>query len=312
LVIREPAMLPHLALCALSFQASARARHALPARAKPASMEYPTPFWEYSFITVQPTYTVHDWPAAKRAMAEFMDAARSERGAMYCGWTSCGDQLFCREAYHDAGSAIAHMQNVRPSISKLLNTAATLDVMEVHGPAAELAKCRDVMVDYSPEWCEVDSGCTSIVRPYAGMSRGQSHYSVDVSYKVVDWETARPLLDESVARMRKTPSCIFFGWTKSDGDRLHCRQAYTNADGVLAHIASVDPVIEKLISGPARIVSLRIHGPKTGNEAVVTAMSDYHGQKAEYFAIDSGFQKFEVTQGLPQNPLGMLDYSLFD
>ena len=38
------------------------------------------------------------------------------------------------EAHYDTAAVLAHLQKVRPAISKLLERAATLESMEVHGP----------------------------------------------------------------------------------------------------------------------------------------------------------------------------------
>jgi quinol monooxygenase YgiN len=264
------------------------------------------PYWDYDFFTVQPMYTVSDWARAKPIMADFLDRARTERGTMYSGWTVSGDKLFCREAYHDADAVIAHAANVAPAIDRLLDGAATLDSFEVHGPAADLAKCADAMSAYNPERFEIVSGCTTIVRPYAGMMRGQAHFSMQLMFTVTEWEAARPLLDECVARTKATDGSIFYGWTRS-GDRLFCRNAFTNAATLLAHLASVDEIMTSLLDGPATLESVSVHGPRTRLDECRAATTEYHGRPTAFFAIDSGFQKYEITG----YNLGMLDYSKF-
>ena len=42
---------------------------------------------------------------------------------------------------------------------------------------------------------------------------------------------------------------------------------------------------------------------------VAAATANYHGAVPDYFETESGFQRYEITVGLPQNPLGMIDYS---
>ena len=84
-----------------------------------------TPAWENTFLTLQPTLVVEDWAKARPLMAEFLDKTRTQRGAMYSGWTVCGDKLFCREAYTDAAGVLAHLDNVGPLVGKMLEAAAT-------------------------------------------------------------------------------------------------------------------------------------------------------------------------------------------
>ena len=298
-----------LALCAYSLHLG----HALVARAPAPRMNVVDfmPFWENNFFTVEPTYTIRDWAAARSIMAEYLDSVRTERGAMFSGWTICDDKLFCREAFHDAGAVVAHMANVKPAIGKLLAGVATLESVELHGPPSDLPKCADAMApfDAATRTFEIDSGCTFIVRPYAGMSRGQSHFSIHPRFTVSDWSAARPLLDETVARMKLVSGCIYFGWTRC-GDDLVCRQAYTNAEGVRAHLDGVGALIEQLASGPATLDSVSVHGPSTRLGECKAVMGEKYGVSVSprYFALDSGFQRFEITG----YNLGMLDYSKFD
>ena len=266
------------------------------------------PFWDNNFYTVQPTFEVRDWAAARPLMAEYLDKVRTERGAMYCGWTISGDMLCCREGFHDADAVIAHMANVQPVLDQLLANAATLCTMEVHGPASGLKTCQGALESLEARYFEIDSGCTFLVRPYAGMSRGQSHFSLHPTFKVVDWDAVRPVLDESIESMRLTSGCVFYGWTRR-GDTLFGRHAFLNADGVRRHLASTDALVASLVSsGAVTLTSVSVHGPPTRLGEVKAALHDYHGLTPQYFAIDSGFQKFECS-GFN---LGMLDYNKFD
>lgn len=267
------------------------------------------PFWSYDFYSVEPTFTVVDWPAARPLMAAYLDKVRAERGAMFCGWTVCGNKLFCREGFHDAGAVRDHLANVKGTVEQLLSGPATLDAVELHGPTDGLASCEEAMRAYgSTRYFSIDSGCTFLVRPYAGMSRGQSFFSLHPTFTVHDWGAARPLLDESVERMRQASGCIYFGWTRS-GDTLSCRQAYLNAAGVLAHLESVDPLVDRLLdSGAATLTGVSVQGPPTRLDEVEAALADYHGLAPHFYALDAGFQKFECS-GFN---LGMLDYSKYD
>ena len=277
------------------------------------------PYWEYNFFTVEPTFTVTNWPATRGAMEAYTDLARAERGAMFSGWSISGDKLCGREGFHDNDSTVEHMANVAPAIEKIIASGATLVGIEVHGPAAGLDACASAFSDFGPrvERLEIISGCTSLVRPYAGMSRGQSHFSLAPRFKVSDWAAAQPLLDECVARCFNTGAaqhngCIYFGWTrehgKEAGDTLVCRSAFTNPEGVATHIATVGDLYAKLLQGPAALETVRVHGPRT-RLGEITALTDalYGECRPAYYAIDSGFQKYEITG----YNLGMLDYNKF-
>ena len=68
------------------------------------------PAWPNSFLSIQPTFTVQDWPKAKIFMGEYLDRTRTERCPMYSGWTICGSKLFCREAFPDGDAVVTHLR----------------------------------------------------------------------------------------------------------------------------------------------------------------------------------------------------------
>ena len=118
-----------------------------------------TPAWENTFLTLQPTLVVEDWAKARPLMAEFLDKTRTQRGAMYSGWTVCGDKLFCREAFAESAFLLEHLREVRPSLDALLEpgTARLLE-MQLHGPADELSKCAAAMDGLDTQAFEIVSG----------------------------------------------------------------------------------------------------------------------------------------------------------
>jgi len=269
--------------------------------------------WEYSFLTLEPTYSVKDWVAAEKIMARFLDKTRRERGAMYSGWTVCGDKLFCREAFPDGNSLGDHLANVQPTIDQLLADAATLDQMQLHGPAEEMGKCEAALARYGTTYYEIVDGFTRLVRPYAGMPRGQSFVSLQPSFTVTDWAAAEPLLARCIELVQAAEKgCVFFGWTRS-GDQLVCRQAHVcgcgTADDIVKHLANTFEAIDALVDGPAVLDAVQLHAPASRVDACKRAMpGGFHGVPVQYFTLRTGFQKYELTG----YNLGMLDYSKFD
>ena len=146
-----------------------------------------TPAWENTFLTLQPTLVVEDWAKARPLMAEFLDKTRTQRGAMYSGWTVCGDKLFCREAFAESAFLLEHLREVRPSLDALLAPGTTrLLEMQLHGPADELSKCAAAMDGLDTQAFEIVSGFTTLVRPYGGMLRAQAFSSLQPSFTVAD------------------------------------------------------------------------------------------------------------------------------
>merc|ERR1712196_202655 len=162
-----------------------------------------------TIMTIQPTFTVSDWAVAEPIMAEFVEATKKETGCIYYGWTRNDDKLFCREAYVDAEASLAHLDNVGPLVGKLLESAATLDQIELHGPAAELH----------------EQGGGSV-------RSAQTLMTIQPTFTIKDWEAAKPIMEEFVERTKTETGCVYYGWTKV-GDKLFCREAYNDAAGVL-------------------------------------------------------------------------------
>merc|ERR1712144_104222 len=105
-----------------------------------------------------PSVTIKDWSLAAPIMAEFVEATKTEKGCVYYGWTKVGDKLFCREAYKNAEGVLAHLDNVGALVGKMLEAAATLDKIELHGPPAEMDKCKATMDGFGTTYWAIDSG----------------------------------------------------------------------------------------------------------------------------------------------------------
>ena len=53
---------------------------------------------------------------------------------------------------------MAHLENIGALVGKLLESAATLDQIELHGPAAEVEKCKEKMDGFGTKYFTIDSG----------------------------------------------------------------------------------------------------------------------------------------------------------
>lgn len=86
----------------------------------------------------------------------FVAKTQKEPANLYYGFTLNGDEVFCREAYVDAAGVLAHLGNVGPELERMLSMASLIR-LEVHGPAAELARLREPLAGLSPAWfvCDV-------------------------------------------------------------------------------------------------------------------------------------------------------------
>lgn len=108
-------------------------------------------------VSLHPYFTVHtgQMAAVKRLLPVFVEKTGTEPGCLQYGFTIRGDEVFCREAYPDAAGVLAHLANVGPELDQMLKLA-TLSRLEVHGPAAELAKLKAPLNALGPAWFELE------------------------------------------------------------------------------------------------------------------------------------------------------------
>ena len=94
-------------------------------------------------VTIVPYFKIKPGQAdAFRAHCQkFVARTEGEPKALYYGFSFNGDEAHCREGYVDADGLLHHLNNVADLIAEAAHYAETVR-LEVHGPAAELAKVR--------------------------------------------------------------------------------------------------------------------------------------------------------------------------
>jgi quinol monooxygenase YgiN len=118
--------------------------------------------------------------------------------------------------------------------------------------------------------------------------------SICPTFTVVDWDKAKPIMEDFVARTKTEAGCVYYGWTKT-GNSLKCREMYKDGAAVNAHLENVGPCIQALLAeGVATLDDINIQGPadqleivKPGTEALGTT----------YFATDGGFTNMSAAVG---------------
>lgn len=97
---------------------------------------------------------------------------------------------------------------------------------------------------------------------------------------------AKSLADRCVERTRSEPGCLFYGFS-FDGDEMHCREGYANAQGALAHLGNIDELLKKLLQ-VADLTRLEVHGP--ANE-LAQLREPMKGLQPKFFVLEYGFRK---------------------
>jgi quinol monooxygenase YgiN len=104
-------------------------------------------------VSFHPYFKVHGGKldAFRDLCRRFIEKTRTETGCLYYGFTFHEDEVYCREAYVDAGALLTHTENVGALIQEAL-TIADLIRLEAHGPEEELAKLREPFADLKPQY----------------------------------------------------------------------------------------------------------------------------------------------------------------
>ncbi len=110
-------------------------------------------------VSIVPYFKVADGKlAAFKALCEqFVAKTETEAKALYYGFCFDGDQAHCREGYVGAEGLLAHLDNVGALLQEAL-TIAELTRLEVHGVEEELAKLREPLAAYNPQYFTLECG----------------------------------------------------------------------------------------------------------------------------------------------------------
>ena len=73
-------------------------------------------------------------------------------------------------------------------------------------------------------------------------------------------EAFKGLCEQCVEKTREEPKCLYYGFS-FDGDQAHCREGYEDAEGLLAHLKNIGPLLEEALK-IAELTRLEIHGPE--------------------------------------------------
>jgi len=109
--------------------------------------------------TLVPYFKVADGQlAAFKALGEqFIAKTRTEPGCVHYAFSFSGQEVHCREGYDDAAALLAHLENVGALLQQALKIAE-ITRLEVHAPAAQIAKLREPMAGLKPQFFELGNG----------------------------------------------------------------------------------------------------------------------------------------------------------
>ena len=107
-------------------------------------------------------------------------------------------------------------------------------------------------------------------------------------FRVHDGEldSFRELCVKLVEKTDDEAKCLYFGFS-FDGNQVHCREGYEDANGLLAHANSVAPLFEEALK-IAEITRLEVHGPK---EELAKLREPLSKLNPRFFTLEYGFRR---------------------
>ncbi len=99
-------------------------------------------------------------------------------------------------------------------------------------------------------------------------------------------QEVKSLCEQFVEKTRAEPACLFYGFS-FDGDQMHCREGYRDAEGALAHLQNVGAMLQDLLK-IADLTRLEVHGPEDQLAKLRAPLADFNPQ---YFTLEYGFRR---------------------
>ena len=96
----------------------------------------------------------------------------------------------------------------------------------------------------------------------------------------------RALCERFVEKTSEEAKCLYYGFS-FDGDEVHCREGYEDADGLLAHLESVGTLIGEALE-ISDIIRMEVHGPDQELAKLREPLAELDPQ---FFALEYGFRR---------------------
>jgi hypothetical protein len=94
------------------------------------------------------------------------------------------------------------------------------------------------------------------------------------------------LCERFVAATKSEPKCLYYGFS-FNGSEVHCREGYSDAAGVLAHIENVQALLGEALK-LADLTRLEIHGIEEELAQLRGPLADLN---ATYFTLEYGIRR---------------------
>ena len=112
-------------------------------------------------VSIHPYFVIRngETESVRSYLEKFVELTKSEPGCLYYGFSLCDNKLHCREGYADGDGALAHLGNVGALLKELLDSGKVeLTDLQIHGPEEELAKLREPLAAFNPNYWVLEYG----------------------------------------------------------------------------------------------------------------------------------------------------------
>src|SRR3990172_4300483 len=96
----------------------------------------------------------------------------------------------------------------------------------------------------------------------------------------------RKLCEAFVDKAQSEPKCLYYGFT-FDGNEVHCREGYADADGLLVHLNNVGTLLQEALK-ISEITCLEVHGPEA---ELAKLRGPLAALKPHFFTLEYGFRR---------------------
>lgn len=96
----------------------------------------------------------------------------------------------------------------------------------------------------------------------------------------------KALCERFVEQTRSEAKCLFYGFC-FDGELAYCREGYLDAEGLLAHLDHIGPLLQEALQ-LAEIVRLEVHGPET---ELARLRGPLAALQPQFYTLEYGFRR---------------------
>ena len=97
---------------------------------------------------------------------------------------------------------------------------------------------------------------------------------------------AKKFCEQFVEKSKTESGCLYYGFS-FDGDQMHCREGYRDADAAIAHVENVGALLGELLK-IADVTRFELHGPEAELEKLRGPFANLNPQ---YFKLEYGFRR---------------------